>query len=188
VSKYFTHYPIIQYQRKPIRDLSRRSKVRDKLLSDPYIFLPYTVREGEKPETVAELYYGSVNDTWLVLFANNITDPYYQWPLDEGQFNAFFIEKYKDFSNRESYNVITWGQDQTRSDNIIYYYKKDDNSDTVIRISSDSFNENTSTEGWAPVRVYDYEKQQNENKREIVLIDKIYRNQVVEEFKRSLRA
>ena len=41
-------------------------------------------------------------------------------------------------------------------------------------------------EGFEPVRVYDYEKQQNENKRNIQLIDKIYRNQVVEEFKRSL--
>jgi hypothetical protein len=42
-------------------------------------------------------------------------------------------------------------------------------------------------EEWKPVRLYNYEKQQNENKREILLIDKAYRNQVVEEFKRSLR-
>ncbi len=42
--------------------------------------------------------------------------------------------------------------------------------------------------GFQAVRAYDYEKQQNENKREIVLIDKIYRNQVVEEFRRSLRS
>jgi hypothetical protein len=41
-------------------------------------------------------------------------------------------------------------------------------------------------EGFTPVRVYEFERQQNENKREIVLIDKLYRNQVVEEFKRSL--
>lgn len=42
-------------------------------------------------------------------------------------------------------------------------------------------------EEWKPIRIYDYEKQQNENKRQIQLVDKIYRNQVVEEFKRSLR-
>jgi len=42
-------------------------------------------------------------------------------------------------------------------------------------------------EGFEPVRVYDYEQQQNENKREIVLVDKIYKNQITEEFKRSLR-
>ena len=39
-----------------------------------------------------------------------------------------------------------------------------------------------------PVRVYDYEKQQNENKRQILLIDRAFRNQVVSEFKGSLRS
>jgi len=41
--------------------------------------------------------------------------------------------------------------------------------------------------GFRAVRVYEYEKQQNENKREISLIDKAYKNQITEEFKRSLR-
>jgi len=41
-------------------------------------------------------------------------------------------------------------------------------------------------EEWTPIRVYEYEKQINENKREIVLIDKQFRNQAVEEFKRSI--
>jgi|TARA_R110000782_G_scaffold71675_1_gene143687 hypothetical protein len=40
---------------------------------------------------------------------------------------------------------------------------------------------------WKPIRLYDFEKQMNENKREIILIDKVYRNQIVEEFRRSLR-
>lgn len=42
-------------------------------------------------------------------------------------------------------------------------------------------------EEWKPVRIYEFEKQINENKREIVLVDKTYRNQVVEEFRKSLR-
>jgi hypothetical protein len=40
---------------------------------------------------------------------------------------------------------------------------------------------------WKPIRLYDFERQMNENKREIILIDKVYRNQIVEEFRRSLR-
>lgn len=39
---------------------------------------------------------------------------------------------------------------------------------------------------WKPIRIYEFEKQINENKREIVLIDKLYRNQIVDEFKRSI--
>jgi hypothetical protein len=127
MSRYFSKYPLIQYQGKTVRDLSRRSKVRDELLVDPYIFLPYTVREGEKPETIAQLYYGSVDDTWLVLLANNMTDPYYDWPMDDEEFNQYFIDKYAEISGRRGADVLRWGQDETRTDNIIYWYREVEN-------------------------------------------------------------
>ena len=126
MSKYFSNYPLIQYQDKRVRDITRRSKVRDNILQDPYIFLPFTVREGEKPEDIARLYYGSVSDTWLVLLANNITDPYYQWPLSDEEFNQQFINKYSEVSGRTGFDVIRWGQDESLTDNIVYYYKEVD--------------------------------------------------------------
>ena len=128
MSRYFTNYPLIQYQNKRVRDISRRSKVRDSILNDPYIFLPFTIREGEKPEDIARLYYGSVDDTWLVLLANNITDPYYEWPMSDVEFDQYFIDKYSEISGRTGFNVIRWGQDETRTDNIVYYYKEVDKS------------------------------------------------------------
>jgi hypothetical protein len=208
MSRYFTNFPIVEYQRKLVRNVTQRSKIRDGILQDPYVFLPYTVREGEKPETVAQLYYGSVDDTWLVLLANNITDPYYQWPMDDEEFNEYFVDKYSQISGRTKADVVRWGLNTTINDNIIYWYKTLDDSD-IVRVSPESFrtlflrkedgdyilSENGRRiiasqiveEGWKSVRAYEYEKQQNENKREILLIDRIYRNQVVEEFRRSLR-
>jgi hypothetical protein len=184
MSRYFSDFPVIEYRGMFARDLSRRSRVREGLLSDSFVFLPYTVREGEKPETIAQLYYGSVNDTWLVLLANNITDPYHQWPLDSSQFNASFISKYAEISNREGFNVIRWGQDMTRNDNIVYYYTEDDFTKRIKRYSPET---SPLPSGAKAIRAYDYEVQINENKREIVLIDKIYRKQVVDEFRRSIR-
>jgi hypothetical protein len=124
MSKYFSNYPLIQYQDKRVRDITRRSKVRDTILQDPYIFLPFTIREGEKPEDIARLYYGSVSDTWLVLLANNITDPYYEWPMSDVEFDQYFIDKYSTVSGRKGFDVLRWGQDETRDDNIIYYYRE----------------------------------------------------------------
>jgi hypothetical protein len=125
MSKYFTNFPVTQYDGKTVTDITRRSKIIDDLLKDPYIFLPYTVREGEKPEDIAQNYYGSVDDTWLVMLSNDITDPYTQWTMDEAQFNQYFINKYADISRVTSgaYDVISWGQDTTQTDNIVYYYK-----------------------------------------------------------------
>lgn len=184
MSRYFTNYPLVQYKDKRVRDITRRSKIRDSILKDPYLYLPYTVLEGEKPETIAELYYGSVNDTWLVLFANNITDPYFEWPLSEEEFNQFFINKYEEFSNKQGFDVVRWGKDETKTDNIVYYFVQDDVTDKFIRYSPST---NPLPVGATAVRAYQYEQQLNENKREIILIDKIYRDQVVNEFKGSLR-
>lgn len=140
MSRYFTNYPTISYQGKRARDLTRRSKVRDDLLSDPFIFLPYTIADGEKPETVARLYYGSVDDTWLVLLANNMTDPYFDWPLSDEEFDKYFIDKYADFSGRTGFDVIRWGQNENLTDNIVYYYKEVDKSigETASSVSSSS--------------------------------------------------
>lgn len=128
MSKYFTHFQKIEYGGKEIRNITNRSRIREDLLSDPYIYLPYTIADGEKPETVAELYYGSVDDTWLVLLANNMTDPYYDWPLSDEEFDQYFIDKYSEFSNKTGYDVIRWGQNTNIRDNIIYYYKIIDKS------------------------------------------------------------
>jgi hypothetical protein len=128
MSKYFTNYPTIEYQGKQIRDITKRSKIRNEILSDPLIFLPFTVRDGEKPETIAQLYYGSVDDTWLVLFANNMTDPYYDWPMSDEEFDQYFIDKYSELSGKTGYDVIRWGQNETIRDNIVYYYKEVDKS------------------------------------------------------------
>jgi hypothetical protein len=128
MSRYFTNYPIIEYQGKRVRDITRRSKIIDDLLGDPFVFLPFTVRDGERPETIAQLYYGSVDDTWLVLLANNMADPYYDWPMSDEEFDQYFIDKYSELSGRTGYDVIRWGQNETISDNIVYYYKEVDKS------------------------------------------------------------
>jgi len=39
---------------------------------------------------------------------------------------------------------------------------------------------------WKPVRVYEYENQLNQNKREIVLVDKSYYKQIDKEFRKLI--
>jgi hypothetical protein len=187
MSRYFSYYPFTLYTNQQVRDITRRNKVISDIFRSPYVFLPYTVLEGEKPETIALYYYGSVDDAWLVLLPNDITDPYYQWPLDSENLNQYIIEKYSDVSNQSGFDVVRWSQDLTRTDNIVYYYKSIPETDRIIRISPDSRLVQDRPEDWIPIRVYEYENQINENKREIFLVDKLYRNQIVEEFRRALR-
>lgn len=140
MSRYFTYFPIIDYQGKEVRNITRRSKIRDDILGDPFIYLPYTITDGEKPETVAQLYYGSVDDTWLVLLANNMTDPYYDWPMSDEEFDQYFIDKYASYSKKSGLDVIRWGQNTMIRDNIIYYYRIiDKSSDPIEPIVTSDF-------------------------------------------------
>ena len=94
--------------------------------NNPFLYYPYTVQEGERAEDIAQFYYGSVDYIWLVYMANNIIDPYHEWPLDPRTFNAYLVDKYQDQSGEIGENVLDWISDETNDDNILYYVRRVD--------------------------------------------------------------
>ncbi len=122
--KYFENFPIIEYEGRRVRDISRRSNFVRAVSNNPFLYYPYTVSEGERAEDVANFYYGSVDYVWLVYMANNIIDPYHEWPMDPQTFNDYIVAKYTDASGEIGEDVIDWTRDPNNDDNIIYYVKK----------------------------------------------------------------
>lgn len=59
---------------------------------DAYYY--HTIRDSDRPETLAERIYGDAEAHWIILYANNIYDPYYDWPMDERTFEKYIIKKY----------------------------------------------------------------------------------------------
>jgi len=135
MSQYFSKFPIIQYNEVFVRDITRRNKFVEENLGDPKLFLPYTATEGQRPEDIADLYYGTVDATWLVLLANNIIDPYYGWTMDDAQFNKYLINKYQDVSGQTGYKVLDWTRNETIEDNIVYYYREIDKDNPELPTS-----------------------------------------------------
>ncbi len=122
--KYFENFPIIEYEGRRVRDISRRSNFVRAVSNNPFLYYPYTVSEGERAEDVANFYYGSVDYVWLVYMANNIIDPYHEWPMDPQTFNDYIVAKYTDASGEIGEDVIDWTRDPNNDENIIYYVKK----------------------------------------------------------------
>jgi hypothetical protein len=122
--KYFENFPIIEYEGRRVRDISRRSNFVRAVSNNPYLYYPYTVSEGERAEDIANFYYGSVDYVWLVYMANNIIDPYHEWPMDPQTFNDYLVEKYTEQSGEVGEDVIDWTRDPNNDDNIIYYVKR----------------------------------------------------------------
>ena len=47
------------------------------------LFDKYDVKEGEKPEDVAFKWFGDPELHWVILMTNNVTDRYYDWPMNQ---------------------------------------------------------------------------------------------------------
>lgn len=124
MSNYFDNFPTVKYDGIEVRDITRRKKFLQNNLNNPFVFLPYTIKDNDRPEDIAYYYYGSVDYTWLVLLPNNIIDPYHQWPLSDDNFDKMLMTKYAEKSGKTGYEVVDWTQDETRTDNIVYYYKE----------------------------------------------------------------
>lgn len=134
-TKYFENFPIVEYDGQKIRDISRRNTFIKNVTTNPFAFQPYTVHEGERPEDIAQFYYGSTDYTWVVYLSNNIVDPYHEWPKATEDFNNYLIDKYRDQSGLEGNDILDWTREES-DENIIYYYREIDPvfSDNVISV------------------------------------------------------
>ena len=198
MSKYFRYYPQTQYAfangsftiEKSVKNISLKTTLMDKLSQDdPYAFLRYTISEDEKAEDVADFYYDDPAMSWLVYFANDIVDPYTQWPKTYENFTEYFRKKYASQALPTGTDAIVWGQDTTRTDNIVHWKKTDDET---ILISPDSyiraqtFNGDFVAGDWTAVRRFDYEMEENEELRNIILVNTSYAPTVLENLRSLL--
>ena len=190
---YFKFFPNVTYNGKSAVNITRRTAIQQQLYSSPISFLSYTVADGEKPEDIALYYYEDIGKTWLIFMANNIIDPVSQWPLGTIDFDKMIIKKYTAQAKavNSSYvgnGVINWTKNTSLTSNILWYQNAENS-----RISKDTYLLNADlgliTAGdWTPVRIYDYELELNENKRNIFLFNRVYASQAESELKGLLNA
>ena len=134
---YFKHYPKTQFDGYELADITRKFKL-SKVTEDTAVdYMTYTIKEGETPEDVAFYYYDSVDLAWLVLMANDIIDPYTQWPKSESNLERFIVDKYKAQSRKTTYRqVLDWTKNQTITTNIIEYKSQ---FDLGVKLNRTSF-------------------------------------------------
>ena len=185
MSEYFTNLPIITYdldRKKPSTeylavDIFRRNFVREQVLSNVVSYYPYQVQEGERPDTLAHMYYGSVDFMWLIFYANDIFDPYYDWPFFGSQFQEFFKNKYGSILSAQ---------------NTVHHYEQILRTEVAATADTDRILEKTihidkvtydslATTARKSISNFDYEILENESKRNIILIEDVYAQQILEE-------
>jgi len=168
----------------------------------------YEIDDGDTPESLAEKVYGDSGAHWVILYANNMFDPQFDWPLGYDAFKNYIIDKYGSVqwaqTNNHHYemvitrtlqpdNIVTETRfavndtklTQNELDVTFDYYEGNGNN-ALSRVQTvETFNifDKTLTQvtrGEA-ITYYDYEDKINEDKRLIKVIKAEYYPQIMRE-------
>ena len=175
MANYFSSIPNVDYdingtepnQFRSVTNIMQRIRFKPSVLENITDYYPYYVREGERPDIVSFNTYGTVAYSYLILLINNIVDPLFDWPLPSRQFENYIIEQYGSVSaaqstNKYYYQIVRAEVARTGVSERVPEYK--------IIVDQTTYNALDSSVRSAQ-NVYDYEVEQNDNKREIKLIN-----------------
>lgn len=79
-----------------------RVRVLQEVLNNIFSYMTVEVTDSETPEIIAEKVYGDPAAAWIIIVANQIIDPQWDWPLDYDQFQKYIINKYGSLENAET--------------------------------------------------------------------------------------
>ena len=102
---YFQELPNISYpsllpsrnrveSRVTVKNLFKRSKLRTDLDQAITAFNYYNIKDGTRPDMVAQELYDNPELDWVVLTSSNITNIRNEWPLDHNDLQEYMLEKY----------------------------------------------------------------------------------------------
>jgi hypothetical protein len=167
---YFANFPLIVYDSvgdgnfKIVTNLLKRVALRAKVRTNTLLYDTYDVKEGETPEMIADKLYDDPELHWVILFVNNITDRYHQWPMNFGQFNAFIADKYSNI------------------DAVHHYEISQTSGDTSVKIDIGTDTTGYSEADLTTITNREFEEERQDTLRQIRLLDRSYIEQFVQEF------
>ena len=177
---YFRELPNLNYQSTSsdrsssedyvvVKNIFRRAKLRDDLKYNFTSLIDYYIRDGVRPDQVADEIYGDPELDWVVLTSANIINVRDEWPLDSYEIYNYSLNKYGNDLNQISHYETTEVKDS--SDRLILPQGKVVDSGFTI---PDPSSPTATLNPVAGVTNYEYETKLNDEKRSIYIITPEY--------------
>ena len=173
-------------------NLIARCSVIPDILKNPLVYYSYDIQEGDTPEIIAYKYYGDSYRYWIILYANQILDPQWQWPLQSSVLESYILDKYN-FNAKATthhYEKIITKVDLRTNTTTINKYIIDQQSYNSLQtgtfersVATGQFSITTSRK---IVSYYDYEVELNESHTNIKLLNSIYVGELEKQFKKLM--
>ena len=191
MANYFRNLPKVGYDINgtgkesflSVTNIMKRVKFKPSVLEDISNYYPYFVKEGERPDIIAQAQYGNVGYAYLILLVNDIYDPNFDWPLSSQIFEKFIINKYGSVTIALSgvknyFQIIRAEVARTGTSERVPEVK--------FAVDETTFNA-LGTDDRSTLSNYDHEVELNEAKREIRLINPAFIQDIDYQVKRSLK-
>ena len=194
MAQYFKNFPKTIYSLEnkvngvdSVTSIVSRFALEQSFKQNTSVYEKYNIQESDTPEIIAAKLYGSSERHWMVLAMNDIVDPLSDWPLDYRTFIKFVTDKYS--ANASAGQTgLEWAQGHTHSYVIVETRTTVGSSDyiesrvivdantyanTAISTSTVTLADNNQVTieiSKETQSYYDYELEENENKRQIKLL------------------
>jgi hypothetical protein len=184
MSHYFRPFPKINYKipgvtsTLVVTDITRRFAISDLLKKAGAVYFNYEIKDGDRPDIIADKYYEDQTLDWVVLLTNEIHDPYFEWPLTNYNLNKYVRQKYGSVPNAQA---ITHHYEMTiqrlteLSDGSVLPKRS-----VIVDYATYAANIATSR----IVDTYTYELELNETRRSIKILDERFIDVIVNEHRR----
>jgi len=184
--KYFSNFPNIRYAVSAnkagivthidIKDYFNLLKIRDDIYREETMYAPYTIHNGQRPEQISQAVYGDEQFYWIILQVNNIVNYYQEWPLSELELTEFVYEKYGGAIGAAEIHhwqtIETY--DQSTPPNLVLPGQLEVPSNFKFSYPAESGSNTTLTSFPYSVTNFDYERDLNEKKSQINILEKKY--------------
>ena len=215
MSMFFNSFPKILYdiQGKRISnyDLTTniffRTRIIRSVLNNISAYYEHLISDFDTPEILADKVYNDSSAYWIILMANDILDPQYDWPLNTTNFNKYITKKYGSMANAKTqihhYEKVvvreealtgivtetrfTVNQSKLTNNTLDVPYDYYENLPETQEVNTYNLQDGrTVTEiiRRDAITCYDYENDLNERKRAIKIIKPQYYPQIMEEFRK----
>ena len=161
---YFEYFPAINYDIRGNKNEARfeqitniLKRVRKKIeVNNAALFEQYFIQDGDRADTLAYQFYNDSTLHWIIMYANYMTNPYYDWPMTYFDLQKYIAKKY------DNVNGIHHYEDANK-------YEVDSNVPGATAITNSV-----------------YEETLNDAKRTIDIIKPQFISQIVAEFKKLI--
>ena len=165
---YFKYFNRINYDVRGVKNnenvdvitnLLQRVRLKANFIKNQTFFAQHQIVDGETPEYIAYKYYGDTELHWIVLYSQEATNPYYDWPLTYFQLKKFVDKKYG-----------------VANINSTHHYE-----------DADKYQVDSTASGATAITNFVHEETLNDAKRNLTLIRPEYDVDVVKELKELLK-